>query len=234
MDKYTLARKCLVVGIILLFIGLTGIQSINANNPILNHITNVTYKSNITLNNGTLSGLVTDSEKNPIEGARVRVYFHDTYSENYSDSTGYFHVTNISICNCTKNATCSKEGYYPAWVYLTIWDNTTYDFILTPFDMTELAITSISPFTIKNVGNTTAFNVSWSITINGGIILIGKSSSGVLLGSLEPGQEVMVRSSKFLLGFGYIEITFAAWADNAPMVSVKITGRLLLYFFFPQ
>jgi hypothetical protein len=98
----------------------------------------------------------------------------------------------------------------------------------------ELAITSLSPFTIKNIGNAAAFNVSWSITVNGGIILIGTSSSGVILGPLGPGQEIMVRSSKFLLGFGKIEITFAAWADNAPMVTVKIAGRLLLYFFIPQ
>ena len=238
MDTYPLIKKCLVVGIILLFIGLTGTQSINANNPISNHITSATYKSNtyksnITLNNGTLSGHVTDSEENPIEGARVRVYFHDTYSENYSDSTGYFHVTNISICNCTKNATCSKEGYYPVWVYLGIWDNTTYDFMLTLSNMTVLAITSLSPFTIKNIGNATAFNISWNITIKGGFIVIGRSSSGVVIGPLEPGQEIMIKSGKFLLGFGNIEIIWAAWADNAPIVSIKITGKLLLYFFIP-
>jgi parallel beta-helix repeat protein len=131
MDKYPLIRKCFTLGIILLFIGLTHTPNINANKPISDHIINATCKSNITLNNGTLSGHVTDSKENPIEGAIVRVYFHETYSENYSDSTGYFHVTNISICNCTKNATCSKEGYYSTWVYLGIWENTTYDFVLT-------------------------------------------------------------------------------------------------------
>jgi hypothetical protein len=232
MDKNPLLRKCLIVGIILLFIGLAGIPSINANNPMSDHIASATYKSNITLNNGTLSGHVADFEENPIEGARVRVYFHDTYSENYSDSTGYFHVTNISICNCTKNATCSKEGYYPVWVYLGIWDNTTYDFVLTPSNMTELAITSLSPFTIKNVGNSAAFNVYWSIivTVKRGFIFIGKSASGVVLGSLEPGQEIIVGSIGFLLGFGNIEITWTAWADNAPVVSIKITGRLVLFF----
>jgi len=232
MDTYPLVRKCLVVGIVLLFIELTSTPSINANRLISDHITSVTSISNIASYGGTLSGHVTDSEENPIEGARVRVYFHDTYSENYSDSTGYFHITNISICNCTKNATCSKEGYYPAWVYLTIWDNTTYDFMLTPYDMTELTITSISPFTIKNVGNATAFNVSWSITVTvkGGFIFIGKSTSGIILGPLEPGQEIIVKSKYFLLGFGNIEITYAAWADNAPYVSISISGMLILFY----
>jgi len=229
-------RKGLAVGIILLFIGLAGIPSINANLPISNHITSVTSTSNIAPYGGTLSGHVTDSEKNPIEGARVRVYFHDTYSENYSDSTGYFHITNISICNCTKNATCLKEGYYPAWVYLTIWDNTIYDFVLTPYDMTELAIIPLPPMAmiIKNVGNAAALNVSWSITVEGGFIFLRKDYSGVVLGLLEPGQEITVGSRKLLLGFGYIEITYATWADNAPMVSTKLTGRLVWFFFLPQ
>lgn len=71
---------------------------------------------------------------NPIEGARVRVYFHGTYEENYSDSSGYYHVTNIPICYCLKNATASKEGYKTEWVLLGINENTTYDFVLTPID----------------------------------------------------------------------------------------------------
>jgi hypothetical protein len=124
-------RKVLAVGIILLFVGVTVVHSINANMPISDDMISGTGASNFTADLGTLSGYVTDSMMNPIEAARVRVYFHDTYRENYSNVTGYFHVTDISICNCTKNATCSKEGYNPAWVYLSIWENTTYDFVLT-------------------------------------------------------------------------------------------------------
>lgn len=85
-------------------------------------------------NNGTLSGYVRDPSANPIEGALVRVYFHDEYRENYSDSTGYYHVVDIPICYCLKNATCSKEGYQPQWVLLAIYENTTYDFTLFPLD----------------------------------------------------------------------------------------------------
>jgi len=67
----------------------------------------------------------------PIEGARVRVYFHETYEENYTDSSGYYHVTNIPICYCLKNATASKDGYTTEWVLLAIGENTTHDFVLT-------------------------------------------------------------------------------------------------------
>ena len=99
MDIYPQLRKCLVVGIILLFVDVTVVQSINANIPISDDMTSGTGASNLTADLGTLSGYVTDSMMNPIEGARVRVYFHNTSRENYSDGNGYFHVTDISICN---------------------------------------------------------------------------------------------------------------------------------------
>lgn len=83
---------------------------------------------------GNLSGYVTDTFMNPLQGARVRVYFHETYEENYSDAAGYYHVTNIPLCYCMKNATCSKPGYQSQWILLSISENTTYDFILTALD----------------------------------------------------------------------------------------------------
>ena len=89
--------------------------------------------SRTTFNDGTLSGYVKDASMNPIEGARVRVYFHGTYEENYTDSSGYYHVTNIPICYCLKNCTASKEGYKTEWILLGIDENTIYDFVLTPF-----------------------------------------------------------------------------------------------------
>ncbi len=81
-------------------------------------------------NDGTLSGYVNNTSMSPIEGALVRVYFHGTYEENYTDANGYYHVTNIPICYCMKNATCSKDGYRTEWVLLSIDENTTHDFIL--------------------------------------------------------------------------------------------------------
>lgn len=85
---------------------------------------------------GNLSGYVTDTFMNPIKGALVRVYFHETFEEDYSDVSGYYHVTNIPLCYCLKNATCSKPGYQPAWVLLSIGENTTYDFTLSALNQT--------------------------------------------------------------------------------------------------
>jgi hypothetical protein len=115
-------KKSLVVGIIVLFVSVS--------------ITSSTGKINRavcenTIYDGSLLGYVNDTSGNPIEGALVRVYFHETYEEDYSDSTGYYHVTDIPICECLKNATCSKEDYKTEWILLGIAENTTHDFILT-------------------------------------------------------------------------------------------------------
>ena len=81
---------------------------------------------------GTLSGYVINPVGNTIAGALVRVYFHGTYRENYSDPTGYYHVTDIPICYCLKNCTASHPDYYPEWILMGIVENSTHTFILIP------------------------------------------------------------------------------------------------------
>ena len=100
----------------------------------------------------------------------------------------------------------------------------------------ELTIISLGPsiMTIKNIGDAPAYNVSWSIkpTVKEGFLFLGKNTlSGTVTGSLEPGQEITVGQKQFLLGFGSIEIVGTAWANNAPLVLEKRTGRLLLIFY---
>ncbi len=113
--------KTLIIGIIILFIGALIAPTIASDT--------ITYTT--LAYDGSLLGYVNDTSGNPIEGALVRVHFHGTYEEDYSNSMGFYHVTNIPICNCSKNSTCSKEGYKTEWVLLSITENTTHDFILT-------------------------------------------------------------------------------------------------------
>jgi hypothetical protein len=80
---------------------------------------------------GNLSGYVRNISGGSIEGALVRIYFHNTYEEDYSDKDGYFQVTNIPLCKCLKIGKCSKEDYKTEWVLLGIHENTVHDFILT-------------------------------------------------------------------------------------------------------
>jgi parallel beta-helix repeat protein len=82
---------------------------------------------------------------------------------------------------------------------------------------------------LKNIGNTTAFNVQWNIGIDGGIILIGRDSSGIISKPLLAGEEIKV-STNLILGFGSIILTIAVWADNAPFVNKSTPGKVLLFF----
>lgn len=106
--------------------------------------------------------------------------------------------------------------------------------LIEPYGMTELTISMGSGLfkfsgVIKNIGNKTAFNVRWKITFDGGIILIGRESSGYLPRPLLAGKEMNV-SSGLVFGFGRIVITVSVWVDNAPLVSKSIPGFLFLFF----
>lgn len=125
MNKGVVLKRFCVAGVVLLFV-LTAVVSSTSK---MNEISPL-----IDENDGTLSGYVTDTFMNPIEGALIRVYFHETYEEDYSDENGYYYVDNIPICWCMKNCTCSKDGYETEWVLLGIVQDTTYDFVLTPLD----------------------------------------------------------------------------------------------------
>ncbi len=154
-------KKSIVVGIILLFL-LSSLIPITSSYS--SYETNKAYTIHID-ENGTLSGYVKDTSMNPIEGAKVQVYFHETYEENYTDASGYYNVSNIPICWCLKNATASKEGYTTEWVLLAIGENTTYDFVLTPLGKTLYVGGS-------GVGNYTTIQSAIDAASNGDTIFV--------------------------------------------------------------
>ena len=133
MDKNTFLKKKIVFAVIISFIG-TSVSPTMMGNTVENDpffITRESFKSTSNINKGSLSGYVNDTLMNPIKGALVRICFHETYEENYTDSSGYYKVNNIPICFCLKNCTASKQGYKTEWILLPIDENTTYDFVLT-------------------------------------------------------------------------------------------------------
>ncbi|KYK24109.1 hypothetical protein AYK24_06780 [Thermoplasmatales archaeon SG8-52-4] len=117
-------KTVLILGIIILLAGVTisSIAKLDKPLPFYNTHNNISY--------GSLVGYVTDTSGSPIQGALIKVYFHEEYEEDYSDEEGFYQVTNIPICYCMKNATCFKKGFKTEWVLLSIVENTPYDFIL--------------------------------------------------------------------------------------------------------
>ena len=73
-------KKGLVIGIVILFIGISVVPSTGKINRSI---------CQASINYGSLSGYVNDTSGNPIEGALVRVYFHETFEEAYSGEDGY-------------------------------------------------------------------------------------------------------------------------------------------------
>ncbi len=159
-------KKGLAVAVILLFIGVAFAPTFSS---AVTPSTTITY-------DGSLSGYVKNTNMDPIDEARVRVYFHGTYEEDYTDSSGYYHVTDIPICYCLKNATASKVGYETEWILLSITENTAHDFVLTSLDPVpdldcdgsldwvdiEPGATVTGSFTVENIGEEDSL-LDWEI-----------------------------------------------------------------------
>jgi hypothetical protein len=61
---------------------------------------------------------------------------------------------------------------------------------------------------IKNTGGGAATNVSWSIKLTGGLIILGKDTSGTIASLNASGEQTV--TSKLILGFGKTVITVTA------------------------
>lgn len=142
MSKNKIWKKGFVTGVILLLIWInfgssTGKIEIE--------------KSQTSPFSGSLLGYVNDTSGNPLEGALVIVFFHDTFRLDFSDENGFFHVKRIPICFCMKEVICSKRGYKSEKVSLGIVENTVYDFILTHKEETTRFVTFEARFPLLNL-----------------------------------------------------------------------------------
>jgi len=80
---------------------------------------------------------------------------------------------------------------------------------------------------IKNIGFADATRIEWSITLTGGIILLGKETSGNIL-SIPAGGESKI-SSSLIIGFGKTTITVCAEISESS--DIKEQEALILLFF---
>ncbi len=81
-------------------------------------------------------------------------------------------------------------------------------------------------FTIKNIGNYTAWNVTSDFTVSGGFVFIGKHF-GTTGSDLQPGEEITLRTG-LILGFGKVMITLRVAAANVKEMSSEKSATLLL------
>jgi hypothetical protein len=83
-------------------------------------------------------------------------------------------------------------------------------------------------FIIKNVGNYTAWDVTVSLTIDGGLVVFGKSFSTVK-SEIPPGGQIIFQPG-FILGFGKVIISLRVSAANVKEISSQTNAIVLLFF----
>jgi len=81
---------------------------------------------------------------------------------------------------------------------------------------------------IKNIGDSDCTNVKWSITFDGGIILLGRETSGTIL-CIPPGENVTV-SSGLIFGFGRTIITVSVESAGGSPVTKEQEAFIFLFF----
>ena len=81
---------------------------------------------------------------------------------------------------------------------------------------------------IRNIGGVDATRVSWSITLDGGFILLGKETTGDIL-SLPAGDEVKI-SSDLICGLGKTVITVIAECAEGSSDTKEVNAFVFLFF----
>ncbi len=88
-------------------------------------------------------------------------------------------------------------------------------------------------FTVRNIGNETATNLSTTILVTGGFfhrININQTCQGSCGCNTTLLPNARVTRCANLFGLGIITMTFSAKAANAPEVSANATGRIMIFF----
>jgi len=81
---------------------------------------------------------------------------------------------------------------------------------------------------ITNVGDSDCTNVKWSITLDGGIILLGRVTTGIIF-CIPPGENVTVYSN-LIFGFGRTVITISVDPDGGPPMTAEQEAYIILFF----
>lgn len=83
-------------------------------------------------------------------------------------------------------------------------------------------------FVIKNIGNYSAWDLTWNYTTSGGFLLFKKDVTGSI-SELLPGNEIIVKSG-FIFGFGKVTLSLKVSAANVKELSIQKDAIVLLFF----
>lgn len=83
---------------------------------------------------------------------------------------------------------------------------------------------------IRNTGTVDATSVNWSISIDNGFVLLGKTKSGTI--SSLPSGEVEIITDKPVVGLGNIGITIKIQEPGGDLITKTVYAKLLLFLVF--
>jgi hypothetical protein len=84
--------------------------------------------------------------------------------------------------------------------------------------------------TITNIGDVTAWEVEWTITVQGGIFGLINMTIPDIVPELNVGESLHIPIGP-MFGLGPVTITAKAWALNAPEVTDSLDGFVIIIFF---
>ena len=93
---------------------------------------------------------------------------------------------------------------------------------------------SIVSARINNTGDIAVTNLSWMITIDGGIMNLIHLYSTDTIPVLPAGLSITIVTTNSIFGFGWADIHITAVGDNAPLVEKRATGFVIGPFIFCQ
>jgi len=83
-------------------------------------------------------------------------------------------------------------------------------------------------FVIKNIGNYSAWDLTWNYTTSGRFLLFNKDVTGNI-SELLPGNEIIMKSG-FIFGFGKVTLSLKVSAANVKELSIQKDAVVLLFF----
>jgi hypothetical protein len=164
----------------------------------------------------------------------------NNHSDSYLNGVAYLSIDNGSSWHQSLSAMQQNMNPSPHNVRPLNADNGTIDMCFKTYGLkkTILNLTVTSTFlrptiAIKNTGEATAQNITWQVSVRGGIFnKINNTFNGTQT-ELIPADEILVRFG-MIIGFGPIVVTMSASALNGKEVTITINGFVFLFFIILQ
>ena len=196
--------------------------------------TSIGQSSPLTTNSaGSLSGLITDENMNPLSEVKVTISCGDNTFICFSNESGYYEHDDLPIVFCVWNISASKEGYETDYHEMPIGENSMHNFTLNsiPYYALDVSVLTGASFPsplirIKNTGNRDLHEVWITNTSISGNVLY--NNRNVLIANiLEPKDITINQLNTWMIGLGTFTIQVTVTCDEGTFQSDLVNGLLI-------